>query len=290
MPPSVTPVAATLGATVRDVDLRTLDDETFGAILDAWHRFAVLVFPGQHLDDAAQAAFTRRFGPLERSLTANRVGRNPEVIVLSNMREDGSLWPPGSEHGLFLKGNTSWHTDSSYKAVPSKGSALSARVVPDQGGETEFADMRAAYDALDPPMQAYLAGKHAVHSYAYSQGKVGGTETLSPEEWDALPPVAQPVIRTHPATGRRNLYIGRHASHIVGADEAESRALLDRLCEEACRPPRIFRHRWAVGDLVIWDNRCVLHRGRPYPGDQARHMVRTTIAGDGADNSWRLTS
>ena len=159
--------------------------------------------------------------------------------------------------------------------------------MPETGGETAFADMRAAYDALEPAMQEWLADKIAVHSYAYSQGKVGGTRRDQRDEWEALPPVEQPVIRTHPATGRRNLYIGRHASHIVGEDERESRRLLERLCEDACRPPRVLVHRWAVGDLVMWDNRCVLHRGLGYPADQPRRMVRTTIAGDSNDaNEW----
>ena len=281
---------ATLGAVVRGVDLADLDDATFAAIERAWDEHAVLAFPDQNLTEAAQAAFSRRLGPLERSLTANNVGADPEIIVLSNMKEDGTLWPAESAHGLFLQGNNYWHTDSSYKRVPSKGSALAARVVPETGGETAFADMRAAHDALDPGMRDYLEGKSAVHSYAYSQGRVGGTETLSDDEWDALPPVEHPIVRRHPNTGRPCLYIGRHASHIVGEDEQESRALLQRLCEDACRPPRVFVHRWRVGDLVLWDNRCVLHRGLGHPADQPRHMTRTTLAGDGASNEWSLTA
>ncbi len=286
----IVPADATLGAVVRGVDLADLDDATFAAIERAWDEHAVLAFPDQNLTEAGQAAFSRGLGPLERSLTANNVGADPEIIVLSNMRDDGTLWPAESAHGLFLQGNNYWHTDSSYKRVPSKGSALAARVVPETGGETAFADMRAACDALDPEMRTYLEGKSAVHSYAYSQGRVGGTETLSEDEWDALPPVEHPIVRRHPNTGRPCLYIGRHASHIAGEDEAESRALLERLCEDACRPPRVFVHRWRVGDLVLWDNRCVLHRGLGHPADQPRHMTRTTLAGDGASNEWSLTA
>ena len=284
----IVPTEATLGAVVRGVRLAGLSDADFAAIERAWDDHAVLVFPDQHLSEAEQAAFSRRLGPLERSLTASNVGADPEIIVLSNMREDSGLWPADSAHGLFLQGNNYWHTDSSYKRVPSKGSALAARVVPETGGETAFADMRAACDALDPGMRDYLEGKSAVHSYAYSQGKVGGTEALSADEWDALPPVEHPILRRHPATGRRALYIGRHASHIVGEDEGDSRALLERLCEEACRAPRVFVHRWRVGDLVLWDNRCVLHRGLGHPPDQGRYMTRTTLAGDGASNEWSL--
>ena len=172
--------------------------------------------------------------------------------------------------------------------MPAKASLLSAGQVPSKGGETEFADMRAAWDRLDPEMQARLERKVAVHSYHYSQGKVGGLNVLSDADLDNLPPVEHPVVRTHPETGRKNLYIGRHASHIVGEEVETSRELLEALCDEACRPPRVISHRWAAGDLVIWDNRCVLHRGRPYPPDQPRQMRRTTVAGEVADNSWVL--
>ncbi len=286
----IVPTGATLGAVATGVDLARLDAETFAAIERAWDEHAVLVFPAQHLSEAEQAGFSRRFGPLERSLAENTVGADPEIIVLSNMRDDGTLWPARSARGLFLEGNNFWHTDSSYKRVPSKGSALAARVVPETGGETAFADMRAAWDALEPEMQRYLENKSAVHSYAYSQGKVGGIETLSEAEWDALPPVEHPIRRRHPKTGRPALYIGRHASHIAGEDEGESRALLERLCADACRPPRVFVHTWKVGDLVLWDNRCVLHRGLGHPADQPRRMTRTTLAGDGASNEWQLTA
>ena len=289
MTPEITPTDATLGAVVTDVRLDALDDAAFAAIEAAWHAHAVLIFPGQHLPDDAQVAFSRRFGPLERSLTASHYETDPALIQLSNIKRDGSLWPAGSALGLLLKGNNYWHTDSSYKRIPAKGSLLAARLVPATGGETAFADMRAAHDALDPAMRDWLADKVAMHSYGYSQGKVGGARALTEEEWEALPPVEQPVIRVHPATGRPNLYIGRHASHIVGEDRDESRRLLERLCEDACQPPRVYTHRWAVGDLVLWDNRCVLHRGLGYPGDQPRHMVRTTIAGDSDDaNEWAV--
>lgn len=283
----ITPAEATLGATVRGVLLNALDDESFAAIEAAWHAHAVLVFPGQHLSEEEQVAFSRRFGPLERSLTKTHTQGDPAIIHLSNVRKDGTLWGADSDTGRLLKGNNFWHTDSSYKRIPAKASLLSARIVPKTGGETAFADTRAAYDALEPAMQDWLADRTAVHSYAYSQGKVGGLGGITEDEWDALPPVEQPLIRTHPATGRRNLYIGRHASHIVGEDPGESRKLLEGLCIEACRAPRIHIHRWEVGDLVIWDNRCVLHRGLGHPPDQPRRMVRTTVAGDSGDaNEW----
>ena len=287
MSPEITPTEATLGAVVGNVRLNALDDAAFAAIKEAWHAHGVLIFPGQHLSEEEQVAFSRRIGPLERSLTKTHTKHDPAIIHLSNVKKDGSLWEARSDTGLMLKGNNYWHTDSSYKRIPAKASLLVAKVVPKTGGETAFADMRAAYDALDPAMQEWLADKIAVHSYAYSQGKVGGTSALTEDEWDALPPVEQPVIRTHPATGRRNLYIGRHASHIVGEDPGESRQLLERLCVEACQAPRIHVHKWAVGDLVMWDNRCVLHRGLGHPPDQPRRMVRTTVAGDSDEaNEW----
>ena len=206
-----------------------------------------------------------------------------EFAYLSNEKKDGSLAARNSKRDLLLKGNSYWHTDSSFKRVPAKASLLAARAVPKSGGETEWADMRAAYDALDADMQAWLEDKVAVHDYAYSQGLVGGSDVILKS---LLPPVEHPVIRPHPMTGRKVLYVGRHASHIVGEDVAESRALLRRLCDDACRPPRVWKHRWAVGDLVLWDNRAVLHRGHAYPADQLRRMVRTTVAGDAARNEW----
>ena len=279
---------ATLGATVTGVRLDALDDETFAAVEAAWHAHAVLVFPGQHLSEEAQVAFSERFGPLERRVFKIHSRDNPATIDLSNVKKDGTLWPASSETGLLLSGNNHWHTDSSFKRIPAKGSALAARIVPETGGDTAFADMRAAHDALEPALQDWLADKIAVHSYAYSQGRIGGMTGVSEDEWEALPPVGHPVIRIHPATGRRSLYIGRHASHIVGENERESRRLLERLCEDACRPPRVFTHRWSVGDLVLWDNRCVLHRGLGYPANQPRRMIRTTIAGDSEDTNARV--
>ncbi len=285
---TITPTESTLGAAVTGVDLRSLDDETFGAIRDAWHEHAVLVFPEQHLDDEAHIAFTRRFGALERNVTANHVGDNPETIVLSNVKPDGSVWAPESDHGLFLKGNSYWHTDSSFKRVPSMASILRADRVPSRGGETEYADMRAAWDDLDAATRERVDGKTGVHSYVWSQSQVGGMAALSEAEWNAVPPVEHPVVRTHPETSRKALYIGRHASHIKGEEVEESRSLLKSLCEDACRPPRTYKHKWRPGDLVMWDNRCVLHRGHGYPGDQARVMVRTTLAGEEGSEEWNL--
>lgn len=281
----VTPSDLTLGATVSDVDLDALSDDQWRGIEAAFHRHAVLVFPQANLSEEEHIAFSRRFGPLERTLSKRT--ERPEISLLSNVAKDGRVAEPDDALGLFLKGNRDWHTDSSFKKVAAKASLLRALDVPDCGGDTEWADMRAAWDALDDVTQAHLEGLVAVHSYAYSQGKVGGIALLTQKEREALPPVRHPVVRTHPATGRKNLYVGRHASHIIGMDEKEGRALLAELTEAACQPPRIFRHRWHAGDIVAWDNRCVLHRGHPWPFDQPRVMRRATVAGDG-ENSWAI--
>jgi len=279
---------ATLGATITGIDLsRDLDDATFEAIEAAWYDRGVLIFPDQNLDDEQQIAFSRRFGELERLITTD-IGGIPEIALLSNLKSDGSLWPHKSDMGMFLEGNRGWHTDSSFKPLPAMASLLSGRRVPDTGGGTEFADMRAAYDALNLATQDWLEDKFGVHSYIYSQGLIGGLAVLTEEEQDALPPVEHPLIRIHPKTGRKNLYMGRHASHILGEDVEESRALLQKLCDEACQPPRVFTHIWRQGDIVIWDNRCVLHRGQTWPEYQARVTARTTIAGETGDNAWAL--
>ena len=274
---------ATLGAMVRDVDLACIDDATFAAIEAAWHEHAVLIFEGQSLTSEEQLAFSRRFGRLERGLVQSSTRL---LGHLSNTRRDGSVAEPDSLQVRFNEGNQHWHSDSSYKRVGAKASLLCARQVPDTGGETEWADMRAAYDALEPDMQAWLADKVAVHSFVYSHAWHGGLEMLSKADVANLPPVEHAIVKVHPDTGRRSLFVGRHASHILGEDEDQSRALLKRLTEQACQPPRTFKHAWRVGDLALWDNRCVLHRGHPWPLEQARDMVRSTVAGDDPDNEW----
>ncbi len=276
---------ATLGATVTNVDLGALDDEGFGTVLDAWHRHAVLVFPAQHLSDEQHIAFTRRFGRLERGLTRRSTGG---LGRLSNVGKDGAVVDEENIQARFQRGNREWHSDSSYKSVGAKASILAAHVVPEEGGETEWADMRAAWDALDAERQGWLEDKVAIHSYRFSHTWHGGLDILNAEELEDLPPVPHPLLRIHPQTGRKSLFVGRHASHIVGEDLASSRQLLRDLTANACVPPRIWGHRWQPGDIAIWDNRCVLHRGRPWPPGQARVMARSTVAGDDPDNEWAM--
>ena len=188
---------------------------------------------------------------------------------------------PEDKLNRFLRGNQYWHSDSSFKRISAKASLLAALEVPDEGGETEYADMRAAYDALDDATRQRIDGLVAVHSAIYSQRmSMGRDGTFKPGEEENLPPVRQPLVRLHEPTGRKSLFIGRHAQRIEQLDEAEGRALLDELLEGACQPPRVYRHRWSAGDLVLWDNRCMLHRGRPWDTTQRRIMRRTTVAGD----------
>jgi len=279
----ITPADATLSATVRGVNLGDLDDATFREIEATWHEYGVLIFPGQNLSDEAHLAFTRRFGPLEQSIRRNRA---TGISNLSNVQSDGTVAPSSSLQARFLIGNTFWHSDSSYKRVGAKASILAAQVVPNTGGETEWADMRAAYDVLDDEMKVWLEDKIAVHDYAFSHSPFGGKEILNKVELAHLDAVEHSVVRVHPATGRKNLFVGRHASHILGEELEESRKLLADLTEQGAQPPRTYKHKWAVGDIVIWDNRCVLHRGHRWPEDQPRTMVRTTVAGDDPDNEW----
>lgn len=281
----IAPSDATLGATVTEARLSALAENEWRAIEDAFHEYAVLIFPRANLTEQEHIAFSRLFGPLERTLSQR--AERQEISLLSNVAKDGAVAKPDDTLGLFLKGNRCWHTDSSFKKVGAKVSLLRAVEVPATGGDTEWADMRAAWESLDAATQVRLDGLVAVHSYAWSQGKIGGMELLTRGERDALPPVEHAVVRTHPATGRKNLYLGRHASRILGMEVEAGQALLRRLVEHACQPPRIFRHRWRAGDLAVWDNRCVLHRGHPWPFDQPRVMKRTTVAGEG-DNPWSI--
>ena len=225
------------------------------------------------------------FGKLERTLS-KRTAR-PEISLLSNVNRDGAVAKPDDSLGLFLKGNRAWHSDSSFKVVGAKASMLRALEVPSEGGDTEWADMRAAWCALDVETQESLEGLVAEHSYGYSQGLVGGIALLKSSELEDLPPVRHPIVRVHPETGEKSLYIGRHISHILGMSQEKSQELLSDLTDAACQSPRIFRHQWDAGDIALWDNRCVLHRGHPWPFEERRVMRRTTIAGEG-ENPWAM--
>ncbi len=276
---TVTPIDATLGAVVTDVRLAQMDDATWSQVHDAFLEYGVLVFPAQHLSDDEQGTFARRFGDIEQ-LNPKQTGG---TVAISNAKADGSVLDPTEERYKILRGNEGWHTDSTYMPLASKAAMLAAITVPAEGGETEFADMRAAFDELDPATQRRLEGLSAFHSLYYSQARAGYEHTTDQIYGfhDKGAPL-RPIIKVHPETGRKSLYTGRHAYGIPGLDEAESTQLLDRTLADACQAPRTYRHTWQVGDLVVWDNRCVMHRACPYDTSQPRVLRGSRIAGDAA--------
>jgi alpha-ketoglutarate-dependent 2,4-dichlorophenoxyacetate dioxygenase len=270
-------------AEIVGADLRDVDDPTFAQIRAAFEEHSVLVFHDQHLTDDEQIAFTRRFGPLEettRSIAQNtRVA--PQIADLSNVDAEGNTLAADDRRMLYHKGNQLWHSDSSFKPVPAMASLLSAREVPPEGGETEYTSLRAAWDALPRAMQTRLDGLVAVHSFAYSRGLIA-PGLLLPEQEAALPPVKHRLVRVNDVNGRKAVYLGSHASHIVGMPVDEGRRLLRDLLERATQPQFVFQHRWRGGDCVMWDNRAVLHRGRPWDTKRYRRVMhRTTVAGEG---------
>ena len=278
-------------AEVSGVDLtQSFGPEILTEIQEAFAQHSVLLFRDQGFDDVSQIAFTSRIGPLERNIggtlsSAKFGNEHPEISKLSNVGSDGKTFENGSDGAEFLKGNSSWHTDSSFKVIPALGSALSARVVPPKGGETQYCDMRAAYDVLDEETKTLIEKSTAVHSFLYSSGKISAN-ILTDEEKEALPPVEHPMVRVHPQTKRRAIYAGRHASHILGMPEAEGRSLIAKLNDFATQPEFVHTHKWQANDLVMWDNRMVMHRGRPYEARYKRIMHRTTIAGEAQNNPW----
>jgi alpha-ketoglutarate-dependent taurine dioxygenase len=275
--PVVTPLDATLGAVITDINLADLDTATWKVVEDAFHRHAVLILPGQHLTPEAQTKFAARFGAIEEL-----VAGAPSVPI-SNRKRDGTLLTDDEPGMKIMMGNEGWHTDSSYMRLSAKASVLSAHVVPSHGGQTAWADMRAAWDALDAATQARLETLSAYHSLIYSQAQIGHDAKVgSSYGLTNDPPPLRPLVKTHPVTGRKALYIGRHAYGIPGLDPDESKQLLADLVAFACQPPRVYEHDWRPGDVVIWDNRCVLHRARPYDHAEPRVMVHVRVAGDPA--------
>ncbi len=288
-PFSVESLPATFGAVVRDIRLTDLDEPTFAALYDAWLEYALLVFPDQHLSQDEQVAFANRFGPPEFPLAP-----------ISNVMPDGSLRIEEENDVVtrLLKGNQGWHADSTYVPIQAKGAVFTAHVVPASGGETAWADMRAAYVALDPATRARVETLTSYHSIAYSQRRMGlAIGGMGDEKGDgkdseymgygfedkAVP--LRPLVKIHPETGRPSLLIGRHAHAIPGLDPAESEKLLDELVDFACQPPRTYQHTWTAGDAVVWDNRCLLHRGLPWNWKEARVMYHARIAGDPASEA-----
>lgn len=281
----IVPCDATLGATVTGVTLSRLDDRGWHQLLDAFHTYGVLIFPGLHPTHDEQIALSKRLGPLE-PVGRTVGGGEPDIVRISNLDADGNInHDPASPSMRLVIGNMDWHADSSFRVPPARSSMLSCEVASSAGGETEFSDLRAAYDMLDDAARERFEDCVVTHSYVHSQGAVGGLDSVNftPEQRASLGPTERPLIDVHPVTGRRSLCIGRHAYRISGMADADAQALIAQLLDEACRPPRTITHAWQPGDLVWWDNRCVLHRARPWDYTEPRVMWHTRIAGDIAE-------
>jgi alpha-ketoglutarate-dependent 2,4-dichlorophenoxyacetate dioxygenase len=276
----LTPLHPTLGASVRGVDLtRSVIPEVFAEIDAAFNRYGILVFPEQPVTDEQQLAFSRLFGPLE--VNPNYAGATmrlrPDIADISNLDAEGRVLAGDDRRNLFNIGNQLWHTDSSFKRTPAKCSLLSAREIPASGGETEFADLREAWDALPDAKKREIEGLAVEHSIFRSRSQIGFAD-FNDDIFKELPAVPQALVRHHPASGRTSLYLASHASHVIGWPVAEGRALIEELIAFATQPQFVYQHRWAVGDLVMWDNRCTMHRGRPYDDAQRRVLHRTTVS------------
>jgi alpha-ketoglutarate-dependent 2,4-dichlorophenoxyacetate dioxygenase len=263
---------------------KPLAPEDVAAIEAGMDRFAVLVFRDQMLTDEQQMAFSLNFGALETPFGGNITKLDDRRLALgmtdvSNLDKGHKPLALDSRQRLFNLGNMLWHSDSSFRAVPAKYSLLSARNVNPKGGDTEFADMRAAYDALDQETRGEIEDHVCEHSLMYSRGSLGFLD-YTDEEKEMFKPVRQRLVRTHPVTGRKSLYLSSHAGAIIGMPMPEARILLRDLTEHATQPRLVYVHKWRLHDLVMWDNRQTMHRGRRYDETQPRDVRRTTVAGD----------
>ena len=279
---TVCPVTPSFAAEVGDVDLSApLLPSDLADIRDAFATYAVLIFPDQHLSQDQHLDFARYFGPLETTIALHRKDAQlrvrKEFADVSNLGPDNEVWGKESRQRMFQLGNRLWHTDLSFKRVPALASLLYARSIPPIGGHTEFADERAAYDALSDEMKRRLDALVAEHSIFNSRAKLGFTN-FSDEERQGLPPVPQVLVRTLPRIWPKSLYLASHAGRILGMPEEEGRALIDELVAHATQRQFIYTHRWRVHDLVIWDNRCTMHRGTDFDDLRwKRDMQRATV-------------
>jgi len=277
-PFEVRPLAPGLGAELKGVDLaRGVDDALFEAIYAAFLRYQVLLFGEQELPPGRQVEFGRRFGELQiHVMNQYHASAHPELYTLSNVGPDGK---PTGRHPD--KGTLAWHTDASWQRVTGQVTILYAEVVPERGGETHFCDMYGAYERLDDVWKQRIAGLRAVHNLDFSRTRRHGEEPMSEAQRKAVPPVDHPVVRTHPETGRRCLFLGDHAEYIAGMPYDEGRALIEELNAMAIRPELVYAHRWKPGQLILWDNRCLLHRATEYDTvHEPRVIRRCTVLGE----------
>jgi alpha-ketoglutarate-dependent 2,4-dichlorophenoxyacetate dioxygenase len=285
MPVKIRQVGPCFAGEVEGIDIRNpLTPAEVADIHAGMDRYAVLVFRNQPIDDEQQLAFTRSLGEIElaigASLRAPSEYRLPNTFAdVSNLDQNNAPFARDDRRRLFAIGNRLWHSDSSFKVVPAKYSLLHARTIPSKGGNTEFADMRAAYDALDEETKEICENLVCEHSQIYSRQQIGFFD-LTDEERERFKPVRQVLVRTHPVTGRKSLYLASHAGGIIGWPVPEARGFLRDLIEHATQRQFVYSHKWAVGDLVMWDNRQTMHRARPFPAHEPRDVRRTTVMGD----------
>ncbi|VIO67144.1 Alpha-ketoglutarate-dependent 2,4-dichlorophenoxyacetate dioxygenase [Bradyrhizobium ivorense] len=285
----VIPLGPGFGAELRGVTLADVaaSDAAYAAVRAAFEEHSVLVFRGQDVSDDIQLAFSRRFGPPEVTKVGS-MGTGSHFVILSTFGPDGKVVPSDHRQQLRARANQLWHTDSSFKRTPALTSILSARIIPEHGGETEFASMRLAFERLDAAQAKRLENCFAWHSYAHSRSKVA-TGLATPEEVDALPPVCWRMVWRNPVNGRGALYLASHAYGVEGMGAEQGQALIEELTEAATAPGTTYLHQWKQGDVVMWDNRATMHRGRPWPAHEGRLMIRTTISATDADGVASVT-
>ena len=280
---TICPVTPTFAAEIGDIDLsKPLAPSEISEVKDAFSKYAVLIFPDQHLSQDQHLDFAKYFGPLETTIalfrkdSALRVPK--EFADVSNLDPKNQVWGKDSRQRMFQLGNRLWHTDSSFKRLPARASLLYARTIPPVGGHTEFADERAAYDALPEATKSRIDSLVAEHSIFTSRARLGFSN-FSDEERQGMPPVPQVLVRTIPESGRKSLYLASHAGRIFGMPEPEGRALIEDLVAHATQRQFVYTHRWRVHDLVIWDNRCTMHRGTDFDDLRwKRDMQRATVS------------
>ncbi|KJC57367.1 taurine catabolism dioxygenase TauD [Bradyrhizobium sp. LTSPM299] len=279
----VIPLDPGFGAELRGVTLADVasDDAAYAAVRAAFEEHSVLVFRDQDVTDDVQLTFSRRFGAPEVTKVGS-MGTGSHFVILSTFGPDGKVVPSDHRQQLRARANQLWHTDSSFKQLPALTSILSARIIPEHGGETEFVSMRLAFERLDEDTAKRLEHSFAWHSYAHSRSKVAdGLATVA--EVDALPPVCWRMVWRNPVNGRGALYLASHAYGVEGLDAEAGKALIEELTAAATAPGVSYLHQWKQGDVVMWDNRATMHRGRPWPAHEGRLMIRTTISATDAD-------
>jgi len=279
----VIPVGPGFAAEIRGIGMSEVaaDPAAYAVVRAAFEEHSVLVFRDQPITDELQVAFSRRFGPLEIAKAASR-GEGTPFSILTNIEPDGTLVPPDHKEALRARANQLWHTDSCFKIPPALASVLSARVVASTGGETEFVSMRRAWQNLGADLRSKLDNACARHDYAHSRGKIA-SHLASERERSTMPPVSWRIRWRNPVNGRDALYIASHTCGIDGMANDDALRLIDNLTAIATRPEHVYQHRWRAGDVVMWDNRATMHRGRPWPENQPRNMMRTTISATDAD-------